>query len=178
MKKRRRWDVIIDCMPKNRDIVGVELGVYQGKMSGYLLEALPNLTLYMVDRWSEYTEEERKTSTGRMPKDSQDVFDTAYAMSVSVAHKYGRRAVIVRASTEDALDYVPHSLDFVFIDADHSYDACRNDILNWRDCVKPGGILSGHDYGKMSHPGVTKAVDEVFPGGIETDVNGVWMVRM
>lgn len=178
MKKRKRWDALIDRLPIDRPIVGVELGVYQGKMSGYLLEALPLLTLYMVDRWTEYTEEERKTSTGRMPKDSQDVFDTAYEMSVAVAQKYGRRAVIVQASTDDALDHVPHSLDFVFIDADHSYEACKNDILNWRDRVKPGGILSGHDYGRQSHPGVTKAVDEIFPGGVDTDVNGVWLVRM
>ena len=176
--KRKRWNAIIDRMPKNRDIVGIELGVYEGKMSRYMLKALPRLTLYMVDRWQQYTPEERKISTGKMPKDGQDVFDRAYKMSCAVAEEIGPRAIIVRASTDEALSLVPRKFDFVFIDADHSYEAVKRDIKRWRKRVRRGGILAGHDYKRSSHPGVTRAVNEIFPAGLETDVNGVWLVRM
>jgi predicted O-methyltransferase YrrM len=37
------------------------------------------------------------------------------------------------------------SLDLVFIDADHSYGAVRQDILAWMPKVKSGGIICGHD---------------------------------
>ena len=38
------------------------------------------------------------------------------------------------------------SLDFVFIDADHAYDAVRADVTAWRPNVKVGGTLAGHDW--------------------------------
>lgn len=37
------------------------------------------------------------------------------------------------------------SLDLVFVDADHSYEAVKADIAAWRSKVRPGGILCGHD---------------------------------
>lgn len=55
----------------------------------------------------------------------------------------------------------PFQVDLVFIDADHSYEAVFNDIMNWKRHVKPGGILCGHDYDYF--PGVTQAVDELLP---------------
>ena len=37
-------------------------------------------------------------------------------------------------------------LDFVFIDANHSYEACLEDIRLWFPKVKPNGVIAGHDY--------------------------------
>lgn len=50
--------------------------------------------------------------------------------------------------------------DFVFIDADHSYEAVRADITAWRPLTR---FLCGHDYGTEKWPGVTRAVDELCP---------------
>ena len=74
--------------------------------------------------------------------------------------------------------YVPGDLDFVFIDADHRYEAVLADIAAWRPHVRPGGWLMGHDYNREAHPGVVQAVDECFAGRIETDKNRVWAVRL
>lgn len=53
--------------------------------------------------------------------------------------------------------------DFVYIDANHTYDATVAQINRWLD-LKPA-VIAGHDYhGRW--PGVVKAVDEVFPGRI------------
>lgn len=51
------------------------------------------------------------------------------------------------------------SIDMVYIDALHTYEAVRQDLLNWYPKVKKGGIISGHDY-QESFPGVMKAVNE------------------
>jgi len=52
------------------------------------------------------------------------------------------------------------SVDCVFIDADHSYQGCKNDIQAWKPKLKEGGLLCGHDFG---HKGVARAVKELVP---------------
>jgi len=72
-------------------------------------------------------------------------------------------------------------IDMVFIDGEHSYEGCSNDILAWLPCVKINGIIAIHDYRKHElyeheedyqpdkpHPrswaGVDRAVDELLLG--------------
>ena len=52
-----------------------------------------------------------------------------------------------------------HSLDLVFIDGDHSYDAVVDDIEAWEPKVRPGGVLGGHDFA-VNFEGVIRAVTE------------------
>jgi hypothetical protein len=51
------------------------------------------------------------------------------------------------------------SLDAIFIDADHSYEAVTKDLDFWWKKLRIGGWLLGDDYNSC-HPGTTKAVDE------------------
>ena len=55
-------------------------------------------------------------------------------------------------------------LDWIYIDGDHSYEACIKDLNNAKEIVKPGGLIIGDDYGwpdaKWQKKGVTKAVNE------------------
>lgn len=69
-------------------------------------------------------------------------------------------------STEAAARFQDKSLDFVWIDGNHEYDAVKADISAWLPKIKPGGVLAGHDYfksGKASNQ-VIEAVDEMLPG--------------
>lgn len=69
-------------------------------------------------------------------------------------------------------------VDMVFVDGDHTYEGCKNDIIAWLPNIKRGGIIAIHDYKKSelfahehdyhhnkphprSWPGVDKAVDEM-----------------
>ena len=49
-------------------------------------------------------------------------------------------------SVEAASKFEDNSLDFVYIDADHAYDACQKDMDAWWPKVKKGGWMCGHDY--------------------------------
>lgn len=58
-----------------------------------------------------------------------------------------------------AKEFGKETIDMVYIDADHSYDSVKADILAWSDKVKVGGLIAGHDY---CMPDVSRAVDEIF----------------
>lgn len=67
---------------------------------------------------------------------------------------------VMHARSVDAADaYGPCSVDVVYIDADHSYDAVSADIDAWLPKIRHGGYICGHDY-HDGFPGVRKAVDE------------------
>jgi hypothetical protein len=86
------------------------------------------------------------------------------------------------------------SLGMVYIDAEHSYQSVRDDILLWRPKIRKGGILAGHDYNKVDgqmlpdgetkvlYTEVWKAVDELIPDArlepepshYETPNNHIW----
>jgi hypothetical protein len=51
------------------------------------------------------------------------------------------------------------SLDAVFLDGDHSYEAVSKDLPFWFKKIRKGGWLLGDDYASC-HPGTTKAVNE------------------
>ena len=59
-----------------------------------------------------------------------------------------------------ASSYLPDkTLDFVFIDGDHTFNNVMLDILLWTPKVRKGGIISGHDYYSHKAGGVIPAVN-------------------
>ena len=55
---------------------------------------------------------------------------------------------------DGAKDVPDESLDFVFIDAEHTEEDCSADIIAWLPKVKPTGRIMGHD---ANWDGVEKA---------------------
>jgi predicted O-methyltransferase YrrM len=125
---------------------GAEVGVHAGYYSRVLLDFIPGLTLYMVDSWSLHEGRRR-----------------AYEEVMEIFPKLYPNAIICKGDSISLAETIPdESLDFVFIDADHSYQAVKKDIEAWFPKVKKGGIVSGHDYyqSRSGQLGVIKAVDE------------------
>jgi hypothetical protein len=53
--------------------------------------------------------------------------------------------------------------DFLFIDADHSYEGLRGDWLSWRPNIKVNGIVALHDIRGVSCGGSVYAHREILP---------------
>ena len=85
----------------------------------------------------------------------------------------------VRPLRSEALAAVLHfdQVDMVFLDDDHAYEHVRDEIRAYRQVVRPGGILCGHDY-MENHPGVMQAVDEAFGCGVQRAGFSIWWVRL
>ncbi len=71
-------------------------------------------------------------------------------------------------SFDRAKDFEDGSIDFLFIDANHTYEYVSRDIAAYLPKMKKGGIIAGHDY-NMSHPGVIQAVNEAFVENVERE---------
>jgi SAM-dependent methyltransferase len=52
-------------------------------------------------------------------------------------------------------------VDLFFVDGAHSYDYVRADTRNALRCVRPGGIIVWHDYGRLEQSGVTRWLHEL-----------------
>ena len=63
-------------------------------------------------------------------------------------------------------------VDFIFIDGDHSYAACKADIAAWAPFVKRGGVIAFHDFGSRAD-GVTRAIFEATKAGRFAEIVGV-----
>lgn len=121
---------------------GAELGVDKGILFHLLLSSCPTLNLIGVDVCPIL---ERRDKCRR------------------IAEQYEDRAFFYEMTTSQAASFVPDgSLDFVFIDADHSYAAVDTDIREWYPKVREGGWVGGHDYHPRKFPGVVKAVTRAF----------------
>jgi predicted O-methyltransferase YrrM/GR25 family glycosyltransferase involved in LPS biosynthesis len=64
-------------------------------------------------------------------------------------------------SVDVAKQYEDASLDFVFIDAGHSYEDVFSDIAAWLPKIKAGGIIGGDDFDSVEFPGVVLAVEHI-----------------
>jgi predicted O-methyltransferase YrrM len=60
-------------------------------------------------------------------------------------------------------DFAPYhqAVDFFFIDGAHSYEYVASDTRNAFDCVRSGGVVAWHDFGRAGVNGVTRLVGEV-----------------
>jgi hypothetical protein len=72
------------------------------------------------------------------------------------------RVVIHRQSSADAAErFSELELDWVYIDADHTYPEVLSDLRGWARTVRVGGLVLGDDYGVVGwwDDGVTRAVN-------------------
>lgn len=140
---------------------GAEIGVASGEYSEHILKYWKGQKLFSIDPWMEYPREVYRDNAN-VSQTRQEEF---YQRTVNRLKEYGNRSVMLRKTSAEAVKQFNNgTLDFVYIDARHHYEAVKEDIALWRPKVKRGGILAGHDYvdGMLGEGdfGVKSAVDE------------------
>lgn len=164
---------------------GAELGVSDGRTHLFLLENCPQLELIGVDVWDlagiklgPTASNERcrciycaETKAGRRSSTVQERERLVRAGSV----RWGR-STIYKMTTVDAAKKVEYaSLDFVFVDADHSMEGVRDDIAAWRPKLKSTGWMIGHDFNMSSvRAGIYMHYDQT---EVCQEDDHIWFVR-
>lgn len=116
---------------------GAEIGVFHGEFTEKLCQA--GLFVYGIDPWMGYVGAGRS----ELVQDKQDVNFNQAKKNLS---PYKNLTLIRKTSIEALKDFKDQSLDFVYIDGDHRFRYIAEDISEWYQKVRPGGIVSGHDY--------------------------------
>ena len=148
------------------DDVFVEVGAWFGKSTNHLAtkikESGKDIKFTSVDTWKGTDDEElHQNIVGAF---NGDIF-YEFIDNTVLSNNYGTFDTIKDSSKNASNNFQNGSIDFLMLDAGHSYDSLMEDIKAWYNKVKPGGYITGDDYGVFS--GVTQAADEYFYGQFE-----------
>lgn len=117
-----------------------EIGVFEGEFSREILARHP-ASLLLVDPWKTQSKKAYPNDPSNvLPDKFERIFD-------AVNEEFGRlpNVTICREFSYFAAPPLP-SFDFIYIDANHTFNNCFCDILTWYKSLRTGGWICGHDY--------------------------------
>ena len=193
MAEVMKWDVgghstvIADLIIERGIKKFAEIGVFRARTARYVLGRCKDV---LSEYWGIDKYDVRWNGvTYTHPKLNETSWNLMYQQACRYAPFYPQFRML-KMNSEEAAALFPKRFfpdgyfDFVYIDADHTYEMVKKDVNLWLPLVKKGGIIGGHDYGfpdeVCRYGGVQKAVDECF----ETDRikvyknQGVWLVNV
>lgn len=106
---------------------GVEVGVNIGNHCAKILELWNGRLIHLIDPW--------------VNKDN-----TFNYVQNRFRNNTERVKIHRLTSVEASKLFDDNSLDWVYLDGDHSYSSVCADLISWYPKVKSGGVISGHDY--------------------------------
>lgn len=155
-------DLVTHLFQQQEIIVGLEIGVASGWTMNHFLQNLSNLQLTGIDPYVGYMDGNIKIA--------QEMLDAQYLAAQDNISDFAPRGKILRGYSQDFVNsFEDKSLDYIFIDGDHSYEGALRDCELFFPKIKSNGIFAGHDW---SFDGVRKAVNEF------KDKNGSPNIRM
>jgi hypothetical protein len=141
--------------------IGAEVGVLEGYLSKNILENNRPSIFYLIDPWKEFSD-----CCGNIRFD-QSVFDLVFGEIEARFKKLPNIVILRKTSLEGSKEIADGSLDFVYLDGDHSAGAVYQDISIWLPKLKSGGLLGGHDFTESTvKSGLYRFLSE--NGGIDT----------
>ena len=157
----------------------IEVGTWNGRSTCAMAERMKHGKIITIDsfmmkgvppgRW-----DIARKAYDALQEDPDYIFKCAL-MNLSDFIKAGRIEVIRGDSNEvhKKLGQYKGQADLVFIDGSHDYESVKRDIINYLPFVKPGGLITGHDFGHQ----VQKAVEEMLPGYGVARNTSIWYRR-
>lgn len=127
---------------KNNSLLklGIEIGSFSGNYAKDILNIYDG-RLILVDIWN------LVNNNTYIDSSNQVNYKKVYTDCMNNIYGHENRCFMFRIDSENASSFFnDESFDFVYIDANHSYEYVKKDIELWYPKVRKGGILSGHDY--------------------------------
>jgi predicted O-methyltransferase YrrM len=162
-------DVLRRLVDEIKPTKALEVGSWKGLSSAII--ARSSRELYCVDTWKGATNEFNMA----LEANAVDIL-SVFRNNMRLLNLTNIRCLVM--SSEEAQNVVRREqFDFIYVDADHSYEAVVND-LSWYEWLKPGGTMAGHDFDE-GHPGVKSAIEGWVHGSRVTigEKSTVWYLR-
>ena len=119
-----------------------EIGVYRGKFAASMLDGCPAIsTYYLIDPW-------RNLADWNKPANKSDeVFEGFFDESMERTAAHESKRVVLRGTTAEVIDRIPDgSLDFAYVDGDHTLRGITVDLIKVFPKLREGGWLGGDDF--------------------------------
>jgi Methyltransferase domain len=137
-----RFQLWIEFLQATRVESMAEIGVYRGRFAAEILAACSSIQrYYMVDPW-------RHLENWNKPANTDDAqFSTYLAETKANTEFAADKRIILRGTTTEVLDQIPDgSLDFAYIDGDHTLHGICIDLIRVYPKVRAGGWIGGDDF--------------------------------
>lgn len=146
-----------ELLPKilnlGKDIIGCEIGISEALNLCQILENCNNIKkMYAIDPYLPYQDWWGYVSQDRLDTLKQHAFDNINSIDKMDIVEF------LQLPSSKAVNFIhDNSLDFIFVDGDHSYEQSYEDFNLFYSKVKNGGIFAGHDYSLF---GVNKSINQ------------------
>jgi len=121
-----------------------EIGVYRGAFAARILSTCPAITTYyMIDPW-------RQLADWNKPANRNDAFfERVFQEAMESTGEHAGRRVVLRGRTTEVIDRIPDgSLDFAYVDGDHTLRGITADLVRVYPKIRPGGWIGGDDFAR------------------------------
>jgi hypothetical protein len=152
MKKGISRGDMLRLLPPNS--ICAEIGVCEGEYSQIILDIARPSRLFLVDVWNHIT-----LNYNDHNMVNNDGHEQRYR---SVAKKFLNysNSCLLRIKSDAMLEIFPEKyFDWIYVDADHSYEGCKKDLEIADKLTKDDSYILGHDY-CAKFPGVIEAVNK------------------
>ncbi len=144
--------------------IGIEIGVHLGLNARELFNRLRPKKLHLIDPWQELSGAEHAgTWYERVTQEEMDGYYKAVQRSFQPQVSRGLVEIHRKMSWDALPAFEDNSVDWIYVDGDHSYKAVKRDLEMSYAKVKPGGMIAGDDYklGAWWGDGIVRAVHEL-----------------
>ena len=141
-KSNNRYELWCNFIIKNKLKNISEIGVYKGDFAAKLLTKCRSIeNYYMIDPWKNLSDWNKPANH------DNEIFESFYKEALNKTEFAKEKRVILRGKTTEVINQVKNeSIDFVYIDGDHTLKGISIDLINIWDKIKPGGFIAGDDF--------------------------------
>jgi hypothetical protein len=119
-----------------------EVGVYKGDFAAKLLESCDSIQeYYMIDPW-------RHLDDWNKPANTDDTSFNQYLSETRAKTDFAaKKRRILRGKTVEVIEEIPDgTLDFAYIDGDHTLKGITIDLIRVFPKIRAGGCIGGDDF--------------------------------
>lgn len=166
-----------------RHAVGAEIGVFRGHFAEVICKVAEPRLLYLIDPWTLGGETFNwgAAYTNNKTLKTVDAYEEA---KLRVMRGGAEQFVMVQGYFPECARAIQYPLDWVYLDASHSYEGTAAELMALDTLMNPKGIIAGDDWSpapSSRHHGVFRAVQEFAAHSrwkiVMCGYLGQWMLR-
>ena len=132
------WPPFVNYIQANTVL---EIGVWKGTFAANMLSRCKSITkYYMLDPWRKLDDWNKPCNRGNTE------FESCYHEAMAATGFADTKRIVLRGTTAEMIARIPDgSLDFVYVDGDHTLRGITIDLISAYPKVRLGGFITGDD---------------------------------